>query len=102
MAGSPAIVSLLLALTFACTLVTFSLMNHWQRFVTATEAGLIYCAEPLWASLFSLWLPGILTFWTGAAYANEHATTRLLLGGGLITLANVGLQLRPQGTTPVR
>ena len=101
-AGSPAIFLLLLALTLLCTLATFSLMNHWQKHLEATEAGLIYCAEPLWTSLFSLWLPGLLALWTGTAYANEAATLRLLLGGGLITAANVGLQLSPRAVTPVR
>ena len=101
-AGSPEILLLLLALTLLCTIATFSLMNHWQKYLEATEAGLIYCAEPVWTSLISLWLPGWLAVWTGAAYANEGATVRLLLGGGLITAANVGLQLYPRAVTPVR
>ena len=100
-AGTPAIFALLLALTLFCTLTTFSLMNHWQKYLEATEAGLIYCAEPVWTSLFSLCLPGWLALWTGVAYANERATLPLLVGGGLITLANVCLQLRPRAVTPV-
>ena len=99
-AGSPAIFLLLVALTLLCTLTTFSLMNHWQRHLAATEAGLIYCAEPVWTGLLSLSLPGWLALWTGIAYANETATLRLLLGGGLITAANVGLQLYPRAATP--
>ena len=101
-AGSPAIFLLLAALTLFCTLATFSLMNHWQKYLEATEAGLIYCAEPVWTSLISLWLPGWLALWTGTAYANEAATFKLLLGGGLITAANAGLQLYPRAATPVR
>ena len=101
-AGSPPIFLLLLALTLFCTLATFSLMNHWQKYLEATEAGLVYCAEPVWTSLLSLWLPGWLALWTGTAYANEGATLKLLLGGGLITAANVGLQLCPRAVTPVR
>ncbi len=85
----------LLALTGLCTLVTFTLMNHWQRHVEATEAGLIYCAEPVWTSGFALFLPAMLAAWTAVSYPNERLTARLLLGGGLITLANVVLQLRP-------
>ena len=101
-AGSSAIFLLLVALTLLCTLATFSLMNHWQKHLEATEAGLIYCAEPVWTSLLSLWLPGWLALWTGAAYANEPATLKLLLGGGLITAANVGLQLYPRVVTQIR
>ena len=92
--GSPAVVGCLLALTLFCTLCTFTLMNHWQRDLEATEAGLIYCAEPVWTSLLALFLPAWLAGWTGVAYANETPTTRLLVGGGLITAANVLIQLR--------
>ena len=69
-------------------------MNHWQRDVEATEAGLIYCAEPLWTSVFALFLPAWLAAWTATDYANETPTVRLLLGGGLITAANVCIQIR--------
>ncbi len=92
--GSLAIAGCLLALTLLCTLCTFTLMNHWQRDLEATEAGLIYCAEPVWTSLFALFLPAWLTVWTGSAYANETPTARLLVGGGLITAANAFIQLR--------
>ena len=53
---------LLLALTLGCTLVTFTLMNHWQRHLEATRAGLIYCAEPVWTSLAALFLPAWLAY----------------------------------------
>lgn len=85
---------LLAVLVLVCSLITFLLMNRWQREVTATEAGLVYCAEPVCASLLALFLPGWLSQWTGVDYANEQVTSRLLLGGGLITAANVLLQLR--------
>ena len=56
--------------------------------------GLIYCAEPLFASVLALFLPGWFSGWTGLDYPNEHLTTRLLIGGGFITAANVLLQSR--------
>lgn len=77
-----------------CTLAAFIIMNTWQRRVTATEAGLIYCAEPVFASLMALFLPEVFSHWAGISYANEHLTARLLIGGGLITLANMLLQSR--------
>ncbi len=92
--GSGAIIACLVALTLLCTLCTFTLMNHWQPEIEATEAGLIYCAEPVWTGVFALFLPAWLAVWTGADYANETLTLRLLLGGGLITVANVCVQLR--------
>jgi drug/metabolite transporter (DMT)-like permease len=88
-------VGLTLALTLTCTLGAFLLMNTWQPKITATEAGLIYCFEPIFGSLLALFLPALFSVWGGIAYANETATRSLLIGGGLITVANVLLQLRP-------
>ncbi len=82
-------------LTLFCTLGSFVLMNKWQPKITATEAGLIYCAEPLFASVMALFLPAIFSQWAGLDYPNERLTWHLLLGGGLITLANVLIQLKP-------
>jgi drug/metabolite transporter (DMT)-like permease len=78
-----------------CTVGAFSLMNAWQPKITTTEAGLIYCVEPIFSSLMALFLPAWFSAWAGIDYPNEHATWTLLVGGGLITLANVLLQLRP-------
>ena len=88
-----------LALTVFCTLASFSLMNKWQPYITATEAGLLYCLEPVFASLMALFLPGLLSAWAGFDYPNERLTWQLLAGGGLVTLANVLLQLRPPART---
>jgi len=84
-----------LALTLFCTVGAFTLMNTWQPRITATEAGLIYCVEPLLASLMALFLPGLFSLWAGFAYPNESVTIHLLIGGGLITAANVLIQLKP-------
>ena len=85
-------VALTAVLVLACSLLPFMLMNRWQREVTATEAGLVYCGEPVFVSLLALFLPGWLSGWTGVEYANELVTARLVLGGGLVTAANVLLQ----------
>jgi drug/metabolite transporter (DMT)-like permease len=85
-------------LTILCTLGAFMLMNHWQPKVTATEAGLIYSLESVFAALLTLFLPAYLSRWIGFDYPNEIVTWQMLVGGGLITLANVLLQLKP----PVR
>lgn len=79
-------------LTIVCTLFAYTLMNQWQRHVTATEAGLIYCVEPVVASLMALFLPALFSRWAEIDYGNEQLTLRLFLGGGLITGANVLLQ----------
>ncbi|MBT5900870.1 MAG: DMT family transporter [Opitutaceae bacterium] len=84
-----------LALTILCTLGAFLLMNRWQKEISSTEAGLLYCAEPVWSSGASLVLPGLFSVWVGISYPNEALSTQLLIGGSLILGANVVLQLRP-------
>ncbi len=82
-------------LTVFCTLGSYTIMNKWQPKITATEAGLIYCVEPVFASIMALFLPALFSSWAGLDYANEQLTWHLLIGGGFITLANVLIQLRP-------
>lgn len=79
-------------LTLFCTVVAYVLMNYWQPHVSATEAGLIYCVEPLFASLFAAVLPALLSRFAEISYPNETLTRNLLAGGGLITLANLLIQ----------
>jgi drug/metabolite transporter (DMT)-like permease len=81
------------AVILFCTLGAYTLMNVWQPHVTATEAGLIYCIEPLFASLFALVLPGWISHVARIDYPNERLTSHLLIGGGLITAANVLIQI---------
>ena len=84
-------------LTVFCTLGAFLLMVKWQPRITTTEAGLIYCFEPVFASVMALYLPAVFSRWVGFDYANEIVTWQLLAGGGLITLANVLLQVKGTG-----
>lgn len=93
-------VAFTLLLTLFCTLGAYTLMTSWQPKITATEAGLIYCVEPVFASLLALFLPALLSAWGGLDYPNERITWHLLAGGGLITLANVLIQLNPPPKTP--
>jgi drug/metabolite transporter (DMT)-like permease len=92
--ASPAADGFLAIIVLFCTLAAFIIMNTWQKWVSATEAGLIYCAEPVFASVMALFLPEIFSRWAGINYPNENLTLRLIVGGGLITLANVLLQSR--------
>lgn len=83
-------------LTLVCTVGAFTLMNMWQPKISATEAGLLYCVEPIFGSGIALFLPAIISAWAFIEYPNETATWTLLVGGGLITIANVLIQLRPR------
>ncbi|MDD3179055.1 MAG: hypothetical protein PHQ04_01745 [Opitutaceae bacterium] len=99
---SPPWVALTAGLTVFCTLGAFMLMNKWQPKIPAIEAGLIYCFEPVFASAMALFLPSWFSGWAGFDYPNERATFHLLVGGGLITLANVLLHLLPPPPHPPR
>ena len=84
-----------LSLMILCSLIAFLLMNHWQPYVDATTAGIVYCAEPLFATALALFLPPIFGRFLGIEYPNELFTVHLLVGGGLITLANILVALAP-------
>jgi drug/metabolite transporter (DMT)-like permease len=91
---SPPWVGMTLLLASVCTLVPFTIMTTWQPKITAIEAGLLYCTEPIFASLLALFLPTLFSAWAAIAYANEKATMELVVGGVLITVANALIQLR--------
>ena len=57
---SPGVSVMLLVLIGASTLVAYTLMNVWQPHLQPTHAGLIYCAEPVFASLYALFAPALL------------------------------------------
>ena len=57
-----------------CTVYAYTAMNRWQPHVTATEGGLIYCMEPVFTSIYALFLPAWFAAWTGVPYANETIT----------------------------
>ena len=91
--ATPIAAGLVLVLSLPCTVVAFSLMNRYQPAVSASEAGIIYGAEPLFASVLALFLPGLLADLAHVSYVNERLTDRVLVGGGLVIAANVLLQL---------
>lgn len=93
--ASPSAMGLLALLIGVCTLVTFPLANHWQPRVSATQAGLLYCSEPVFTAVVTLFVPGWLSGLTGIRYLDESLTPHLLGGGLLILMANIWLLLRP-------
>jgi drug/metabolite transporter (DMT)-like permease len=87
--ATPVLVTLTLALVLLCTVFNFLIMNAWQRCVSATEAGIIYCIEPVIATLLSAFMPGLISRVATIAYVNETLTWTLLVGGLLIVAATV-------------
>ncbi|HEY3252799.1 MAG TPA: EamA family transporter [Polyangiaceae bacterium] len=90
---TPLSLGLLFVLCVPCTVLAFSWMNRYQPELSASEAGIVYGAEPLFASLLSLFLPGIFSHFADIEYENEVLGQSLLIGGGLVIAANVLLQL---------
>lgn len=84
---------LMLLLAVFSTVGAFSLMVAYQPALSTTEAGLIYCTEPIFGALLALSLPAVFSRWAGIVYGNETVTWHLLAGGAFITLANVLMQL---------
>ncbi|MGB0775060.1 MAG: EamA family transporter, partial [Akkermansiaceae bacterium] len=89
MGSSASVALLIVVLSSICTVGAFVLMNTYQRHVSSTEAGLIYTTEPVFASCYALFLPGIIATLMGHPYANESLTMKLITGGSLILVANL-------------
>lgn len=77
------------------TVGPFLLMNRWQRFVTTTEAGLLYSFSPVIAAFSEVFIPAPLSRIAEIDYANQPLSLALVIGGALILGANVLIQLRP-------
>ncbi len=92
-ASGPALV-ILLILALLPTMLSSALIFTYQRYVGATAAAVTYCAEPVFASVFAVVLPGLLSALLGIVYANETVTSALLLGGALVLAAVALVQLR--------
>lgn len=93
--ASWAVVMQVAVLAAFSTVGAYILMIRFQRGVTATEAGLIYCCEPVFTAVFVLFLPGWLAHWTGNPYANEAWSPAFIGGGLMITAANIVMQGKP-------
>ncbi len=87
--GTPVLVEMTAVLVLFCTVVNYFIMNTWQRYISATEAGLIYCIEPVIATGLSSFLPGWISELAGISYPNEILGLALLLGGTLIVAATI-------------
>ncbi len=90
--SSTAAIVMLVVLALICSVIAFGVMNTYQPKITPTQAGVVYCFEPIFASFYALFMPAWLAVLAGIAYANESVTFHLLVGGALITAANVLIQ----------
>ncbi len=91
----PRFILLLAGLSVFASLLAFAWMNKYQPVLSAGEASVVYTLEPVFASVWAMVLPGILAEFTGIVYANETLSLTLVIGGGLIMVANA-MVLWPQ------
>jgi drug/metabolite transporter (DMT)-like permease len=81
------------------TLLAFVLMNKFQPYLSAVQAAVIYTLEPVFASLWAMFLPTLLAALCAVVYSNEQLSLPLLIGGTLVLIANV-LALWPLPVDP--
>ena len=87
---SPLFIGIVLFLALFCSVVAFLGMNKYQPQITAVQASIIYSSEPVFASSWALFLPGLLgVIETKIGYPNEIISAHLVLGGTLVLLANI-------------
>jgi drug/metabolite transporter (DMT)-like permease len=80
----------ILFLAIFCSVLAFVGMNKYQPQITAVQASVVYSTEPVFASLWALFLPSMLgSFDLKMGYPNERLSLPLFLGGTFVLLANV-------------
>lgn len=87
---------LMALIILVCTCMPYAIMNRWQREVSSTEAGIIYCSEALFAAGSSILLPALIAPLLGVTYGNESPSIAMAVGGGLILAGAVLVQLAPR------
>lgn len=76
-------------LTVFSTVYGYATMTRWQPLVSPVQAGMIYATEPIFATLWALFLPGWFSSIGGISYANEVLGGAFFAGAALILGANV-------------
>lgn len=84
-------------LTVFSTVYGYATMVRWQPLVSPVQAGLIYATEPIFATLWALFLPGWLSTLGGPWYPNEVLGMPFFWGASLILGANLLLLERKPG-----
>ena len=84
-----------------CSALAFWLMNTHQPEVSPVQAASIYTLEPVFATLWAIWLPGVLSPLIGLEYPSERPDLMLVVGGALIVLGNVVSLRAPHGVPAV-
>ena len=85
-------------LTVFSTVYGYATMVRWQPLVSPVQAGLIYATEPIFATLWALFLPQWFSNLGGISYPNEVLGAPFFWGASLILGANLLLlERKPRG-----
>jgi drug/metabolite transporter (DMT)-like permease len=88
--ATPVFGGIVLFLALFCSVLAFLGMNKYQPHISAVQASIVYSSEPVFASLWALFLPSLIGLLDpNLAYPNEVVSTPLLVGGAGVLLANV-------------
>jgi drug/metabolite transporter (DMT)-like permease len=93
--ASPSMWLMLGTLTLFCTVFSYSIMTQWQPRVSPVHAGLIYATEPVFATLWALFLPGWFSRMAGLSYQNESLGLSFFAGATAVLFANVLMAFAP-------
>lgn len=99
LASQPRFWGLILVLSVFSSVLAFSLMNSFQHYISASQAGIVYTLEPVCASTAAMILPSWLSIAASVNYAPEQLSVSMLVGGALIVAANL-ISLWPATPTP--
>jgi drug/metabolite transporter (DMT)-like permease len=93
----PRFLTIVLVLSVFCTVLAFHWMNKYQGHVTPAQAALIYTTEPIFATIWAMILPDLISRFFSIGYPSERPGQELLIGGFIIVLGNA-LALWPRPT----
>lgn len=99
--GNAPLLGMTMLITLVSTLYAYLAMTRWQGSVSSTQAGLIYATEPVFATVWALFLPGWFSSLSGISYANEVLSGGFFKGALLMLAANALLLFRPHSSPAV-
>lgn len=87
--ANPSTLFMALLITAFSTVYSYATMIFWQPMVSSVQAGIIYATEPIFATGWALFLPGLFSAAGGFDYPNESISTAFCWGAALIVGANM-------------
>ena len=80
--------ALVLVMSVFCTVLAFYWMNKYQARVAPAQAALIYTLEPIFATVWAMFLPGLISPLIRLDYPSERPGWGLVIGGALVVAGN--------------